>query len=231
MPVRGGPRSPKPKPQPRTTKPKRGATPSDSGTESAVAKKRRDQIVTAATDIIAREGIHKFSLARIEQRVKMSRGQLTYYFRTKESILLAVFDRMLARMFAEAVAEGMKAGLGAPGEGRVMDRVRFALGKLMDTGGADTADLRVLAHAFHAQVRHRPDFRAKLAEVNTGWRAHVAADVAACGVANPAAVASVIMALFQGLSEQLTVDPNAFDRKAVAEICVRLLGTLFEEPS
>lgn len=225
MPTRGGTRTAK------VRTPKGVPAPSRNGQQSAVARKRRDQIVTAATAIIAREGIHKFSLARIEQKVRMSRGQLTYYFRTKESILLAVFDRMLERMLAAALAEGMKAGLGGPGEGRVMERVRFALDKLMDTGGADTADLRVLAHAFHAQVRHRPDFKAKLAEVNTGWRAHVAADVAACGVAHPAAVASVIMALFMGLTEQLTVDPDAFDRAAVAAVCVRLLGTLFEEPS
>ena len=188
--------------------------------------------MTAATEIIASEGIHKLSLARIEQRVKMSRGQLTYYFRTKESILLAVFDRMLARLFAEAVAEGEKAGIGPPGDGRVMDKFRHAIGKLMATGGAESADLRVLAHAFLAQVRHRPDFKAKLAEVNTGWREHVAADVAACGIAAPpTAVASIIMALFQGLTEQLAVDPAAFDRAAVADLCFRMLGTLFEVPS
>lgn len=230
MPVRPGARKVAPRARAASAGPSASPTPSRNGTETAVARRRRDQIVTAATAIIAREGIHKFSLARIEQRVRMSRGQLTYYFRTKESILLAVFDRMLARLFAEAVAEGVKAGLGPPGEGRVMDRFRHGMRKLMDTGGADTADLRALAHAFHAQVRHRPDFKAKLAEVNAGWRAHVATDVAACGVADPAAVASVIMALYQGLTEQLTVDPAAFDRKAVAGICVRLIGTLFEEP-
>lgn len=209
--------------------------PSANGTESATARAWRDRIITAATDIIASEGIQKFSLGGIERhlgkrRRKISRGQLTYYFRTKEDILLAVFDRMLARMFAEAVAEGAKVGIGPPGDGRVMDRLRYGLGKLMRTGGSDTADLRVLAHAFHAQVRHRPDFQAKLAQVNAGMRAHIAADVAADGVANPTVVASVIMALFQGLTEQLAVDPDAFDRAAVCELCVRLLGTLFEGP-
>lgn len=229
MPARAGTQKPKPRPA-------LPLTPSADGTGSATARKWRDAIVSAATEIIASEGIHKLSLGRIERhlearRRKLSRGQLTYYFRTKEDILIAVFDRMLLRMFTEALAEGAKAGLGAPGEGRVMERVRFALEKLMATGGADTAELRVLAHAFLAQVRHRPDFRAKLAQVNAGWRAHVAADVAACGVANPAVVASVIMALFQGLTEQLTVDPDAFDRPAVAELCLRLLGTLFEVPT
>jgi len=229
MPSRIGPSKPKPRPVP--------PTPSANGTESATARKWRDAIVTAATDIIASEGIHKLSLGRIERhlekrRRKLSRGQLTYYFRTKEDILLAVFDRLLARLFAEAVAEGEKVGIGPPGDGRVMDRFRYGLGKLMATGGAHTAELRVLAHAFLAQVRHRPDFKAKLAGVNTGWRAHIAADVAASGIAAPpTAVASIIMALFQGLTEQLAVDPDAFDRPAVAELCLRMLGTLFEVPS
>ncbi|MBY0461465.1 MAG: TetR/AcrR family transcriptional regulator, partial [Gemmataceae bacterium] len=59
---------------------------------SEVAVARREQILEAAEAIIAGHGIQKLSLAQIEQRAGMSRGQLTYYFPTKESILLAVFD-------------------------------------------------------------------------------------------------------------------------------------------
>src|SRR3712207_15138 len=81
--------------------------------DSAVARKRRDEIVTAATEIIAGEGLHRLSLARIEARTGMTRGQLTYYFPAKESILLAVFDRMLDRMIAAAVADMAAQGLGA----------------------------------------------------------------------------------------------------------------------
>jgi AcrR family transcriptional regulator len=199
--------------------------------ESATVRKRRDEIVTAATDIIATEGIHKLSLARIEQRVKMSRGQLTYYFRKKEHILLAVFDRMLLRMIAEATADGERAGVGTPGDGRMLDKFRYGMGRMMASGGADVADLRALVHTFLAQVQHEPDYRRKLAEANAGWRAHVAADVTATGTTTaPLAVASVVMALFQGLGDQLAVDPDAFDRAAVAELCYQLLGTLFEGP-
>src|SRR5262249_56311529 len=58
---------------------------------SDVAQLRREQIMDAAEAIIAQEGIHRLSLNRIEKKVgKMSRGQLTYYFPNKESILLAV---------------------------------------------------------------------------------------------------------------------------------------------
>ena len=222
------------RPGPRKAPPRRrpAAVSAEPG-ESATVRKRRDEIVSAATDIIATEGLHKLSLARIEQRVKMSRGQLTYYFRKKEHILLAVFDRMLLRMIAEAMADGERAGVGAPGDGRVVDKFRYGMGRMMASGGADAADLRALVHTFLAQVQHEPDYRRKLAEANAGWRDHVATDVAATGTtaAPPRAVASVVMALFQGLGDQLAVDPDAFDRTAVAELCFHLLGTLFEGPS
>src|SRR5438552_6465879 len=56
---------------------------------------RREQIVDAAVAIIAEQGLQNLSLSEIESKVGMSRGQLTYYYKAKEDILLAVFDRLL----------------------------------------------------------------------------------------------------------------------------------------
>src|SRR5262249_4789604 len=71
---------------------------------SETARRRRDEIMDAAEAIIAEAGIDELSLAKIEQRAGMSRGQLTYYFPTRESILLAVYDRMLRRMIRAFLA-------------------------------------------------------------------------------------------------------------------------------
>src|SRR5579872_7376994 len=60
---------------------------------------RREQIVEAAVAVIAEQGIQNLSLSEVETRAGMSRGQLTYYFPTKEEILLAVFDRLLQLMY------------------------------------------------------------------------------------------------------------------------------------
>ncbi|MFY7954178.1 MAG: TetR/AcrR family transcriptional regulator [Armatimonadaceae bacterium] len=203
----------------------------DAGGDSPTARKRRDEIVTAATEIIASEGLHRLSLGRIETRCHMSRGQLTYYFKSKEDILLAVFDRMLSNMIREAVATAEKSGVARPGEVAVLDRVRHALDKTMAGQGPEQTELHSLIHTFMAQVRHREDYRRKLAAANAGWRQHIAADISAsAGVAPlpvpPAAVASIVMALFQGLGGQLAVDPEAFDRAAVADACLRLLAPL-----
>lgn len=201
--------------------------------ESPVARKRRDEIVSAATDIIASEGLHRLSLGRIEERIGMSRGQLTYYFPAKEDILLAVFDRMLARMIREAVADAERSGVSPPGVGSPLARLRHGLTRMLFGGGPGKPDeLPALVHTFMAQVRHRDDYRKKLAMANAGWRAHLAADVAAAAGPTPPApppvVASIMMALFQGLSGQLAVDPEAFDRAAVAATCVKLLAPLLE---
>src|SRR5687767_4781808 len=92
---------------------------------SDVAQLRRDQVMDAAEAVIAGEGIHKLSLTRIEDRAGMSRGQLTYYFPTKESILLAVFERMLRRMIEQALrGDGPK-----PMTGRAWECLRHGIGE------------------------------------------------------------------------------------------------------
>src|SRR5436309_663739 len=60
---------------------------------------RREQIIEAAVAVITEQGIQNLSLSEIENKAGMSRGQLTYYFRVKEDILLAVFDRLLQLMY------------------------------------------------------------------------------------------------------------------------------------
>lgn len=199
--------------------------------DTTVAQRRRDEIVTAATDIIATEGLHRLSLAKIEERIGMSRGQLTYYFPAKEDILLAVFDRMLERMIHEAIADAERSGVSRPCVGPAIDRVKHGMDRMMKGDGSDNSELLSLVHTFMAQVRHREDYRRKLAAANAGWRQHVAADIAASAGAAPmtvppAAAASIVMALFQGLGGQLAVDPEAFDRTAVADACLRLLAPL-----
>ncbi len=195
--------------------------------DTVVARRHRDDIVAAATGIIATEGIHKFSLGRIESRLNMSRGQLTYYFRTKETILLAVFDRMLFRMIEEMIADAARSGFGPPGSGQgsVYERAKFGLTRMLSQPDGEKADLFSLVHTFLAQIRHRPDFRAKLAAANAGWRSHIVADMETDDPA-ASAKASLIMALFQGLGDQMAVDPDALDRPAVLRACLEFLRPL-----
>jgi AcrR family transcriptional regulator len=202
----------------------------DSGL-SDTAQLRRDQIMDAAEAIIAGQGIHRLSLARIEKRAGMSRGQLTYYFPTKESILLAVFDRMLRRMIEQA----MRSDGPRPMTGRAWECVRHGLARHLDPNWPSPAarDFFSLVYTFLAQMGHREDYRNKLSELYRQWREFIAADVAG-SVPEPRPVpprvaAGLIQALFHGLGMQLAVDPEAFDRGEMLAACVRLLAPLFRQ--
>ena len=98
----------------------------------------------------------------------------------------------------------------------------------------EKAELFSLVHTFQAQIRHRPDFKAKLAAANANWRAHIVADIEALdpmpGSIPASAKASIIMALFQGLGDQLAVDAAALDRPAVLAACLEILRPLLGVP-
>lgn len=191
---------------------------------------RRGQIVEAAVAVIAEKGLHNLSLSEIETKAGMSRGQLTYYFPTKEAILLAVFDRVL-QLIHERV--------GTPG-GRDEDEVggwewvQHLFTKILG-GPPVTPVFAVLQYTFLAQIGQREDFRRRLAEVYEEWRTNLgrglAADAGARRVgrkASPRAVATVVQALLHGLAMQAAADPDAFDRDEVLNLCLDLLGTYLE---
>jgi AcrR family transcriptional regulator len=196
---------------------------------SEVALARREQILDASEAIIAGHGIQELSLKKIEDLADMSRGQLTYYFPTKESILLAVYDRMLRRMIRDAMrGDGPK-----PMTGRAWECVQFGLKKHLEPNWPPSAgkDLFSLLFTFLAQMGHREDYRKRLSKWYSEWRSFIAADVAGSvpepRTVSPRVLAALVQALFHGLDVQLMMDPDAFDRQEMFAACVRLLAPLF----
>lgn len=195
--------------------------------DSDVARLRREQVLEAAEAIVASEGLPKLSLGRIERRTKMSRGQLTYYFPTKEAILIALFERMLRRMLAEAMADPAAP---QPGTGRAWECATFAFTRKLDQPPT-SRDFLSLLYTFLAQMNHREDFRRRLAGWWDEWRSMIAQDIETSVPAPrpvaPRVAASIIQALLNGLSMQLAVDPKAFDPAEMAEACLYMLAPLF----
>jgi AcrR family transcriptional regulator len=188
-----------------------------------LAAKRREQIVEAAMTIIAKEGIDRLSLGRIQKAVGMARGHLTYFFPTKEAILLAVVDRMLAEHKTR-----MEADQDCPKPGRAGGReiARFMLSKPMSDTPTGRDFLSVMA-TFTAQMNHRADYRAKVAGMQADWRRHLSAAIAPGSTEPPELAASILMALTMGLNGQLAANPAAFDRNLMAAACDKLLAPLF----
>jgi AcrR family transcriptional regulator len=209
-----------------------------------IAGIRREQIIEAAVAVIAEQGLHNLSLSEIENRAGMSRGQLTYYFPTKEEILLAVFDRLLHLMYqrlgrpegAEPPGEGCAA---SPHNGKPEGECQVGAWEVMNylfdallRRGPVSPEFHALQYTFLSQIGYREDFRRRLASLYEEWRSRMAAglkDDLARGVSRravpPRAMASLVQALLHGLSMQAAADPNAFDREEMVKLCLDVLGT------
>jgi AcrR family transcriptional regulator len=197
---------------------------------------RREQIVAAAVDIIVHHGLHNLSLSKIESAAKMKRGQLTYYFPTKEEILLAVFDRLLLLMCQRMEAvEGSREEIeqNRTAWEAVQGLLRMVLGP--PRPGDLGPEFAALQYTFLAQIAHRDDFRQRLASLYEDWRGGCArhwertakkASPLARSV-SPRTLASFFQSIIHGLFMQIAADPRAFDRSEMLHLCVGVLAPLF----
>jgi AcrR family transcriptional regulator len=190
---------------------------------------RRGQIVEAAVAVITERGIQRLSLSAIEKKAGMSRGQLTYYFKAKEDILLAVFDRLLQLLYERVGKEAQKRGA-SPCEMPGWQWTRHLLESVVLRPRA-SAEFDCLQHTFLSQIGHRKDFRDRLATLYEEWRTGMGQGLASDLIPNvnvsPRALATFVQAILHGLSVQLMADPNAFDRREVLDLVVGLLSPYF----
>jgi AcrR family transcriptional regulator len=61
---------------------------------------RRDQIVAAARECVVRHGFHGASMGQIAAQAQMSVGQIYRYFPSKEAIVHAIVERIVAQRLA-----------------------------------------------------------------------------------------------------------------------------------
>jgi AcrR family transcriptional regulator len=196
------------------------------------AQTRREQIVEAAVAIIAEQGLDRLSLSRIEERAGMSRGQLTYYFPTREDILLAVFDRLLL-----LIKQRVESGEGPCAiDGTGWERVRQFL-TMFVLRPPTMPEFHALQYTFLAQMGHRDDLRARLAALYEEWRQHLAADLEpevarrnGRKTASARTLASFIQAVLHGLTMQRAADPDAYDREEMLALFLHLLGNYLQAP-
>jgi AcrR family transcriptional regulator len=194
---------------------------------STIAELRRGQVIEAAVAIIAEQGLQNLSLSEIENRAGMSRGQLTYYFPTKEDILLAVFDRLLELMYQRMGKPPADAD-GAEGGGWELIRHVFTT---VLTHPPSCPGLGALQYTFLSQIGHREDFRRRMAGLYEEWRGGMAHELgrgARDRSVSPRALATLVLAILHGLGVQAAADPNAFDRQEMLKLCLELLGNYLE---
>ncbi len=188
---------------------------------------RREQIVRATIRCLAREGYTRLTMKKVAREAGVSQGILHYYFADKRAMLAATLEvvtRDLDRRVAAAQSR---------------------------TGRDPAARLRALVRACLEVAVRRPEFWVvfvefwgemlhdrRLRELNTAVATRtrrLLARLIAEGVrsgrfraVDPMRAAAVVLGLIDGLSLQLTFDPNAFSvaeaTRVSAEALDRYLG-------
>jgi len=170
---------------------------------------RREQIVRATIRCLSREGYTRLTMKKVAREAGVSQGILHYYFADKRAMLAATLEvatRDLDRRVAAAQSR---------------------------TGGDPAARLRALVRACLEVAVRRPEFWVvfvefwgemlhdrRLRDLNTAVYTRtrrLLARLIAEGVrsgrfraVDPARAAAVVLGLVDGLSLQLTFDPDAF---------------------
>ncbi|HWY87040.1 MAG TPA: TetR family transcriptional regulator C-terminal domain-containing protein, partial [Gemmataceae bacterium] len=154
--------------------------------------------------------------------------QLTYYFPTKEEILLAVFDHLLQLLHQRAHGCLAAEVPQEPGWERFLHFFR-----LLMLQPPDAPEFHSLQYTFLSQIGHREDFRLRLAKLYEEWRSHgtehLERDLAerpAVRPVSPRALDTLVQAILHGLAMQSAVDPQAIgDAGEMAHLCLDMLRT------
>ncbi|KTF09235.1 TetR/AcrR family transcriptional regulator [Pseudoalteromonas sp. 10-33] len=112
-------------------------------TDPAIAKARRDQVLTAAAECFRRKGFHAAGMAEISRTAGMSAGHIYNYFESKEAIIESIIEKDMEEMFS--IFEHFE---GQPEDTLtvLLNGLNMGVQRHMDTGEC-AVDLEMLAEA------------------------------------------------------------------------------------
>jgi TetR/AcrR family transcriptional regulator, fatty acid metabolism regulator protein len=184
---------------------------------------RREQIVRATVRCLARAGYTRLTMKKVAREAGVSQGILHYYFADKRAILtatLAAVSRDLDRRVAAAQSR-----TGRDPAARLRALVRACL-----EVAVARPEFWVVFVEFWGEMMHDRRLREVNAEVYDRTRrliARLIGDGIRTGhfrPVDPARAAAVVLGLIDGVSLQLTFDPEAFGVAEAARFCDDALG-------
>ncbi len=187
-----------------------------------VAPERRAAIVRATIRCLARDGYASLTMKRIAAEAGVSPGILHYYFRDKRAILGRAAATVMADLDRRVATEARGA---QDARGHLRALLRACLRAATESRDFWTVFIELWGEAFHDQELARLNRRAYVrarrllaAGVARGTAAGAFRQVA------PGEAAAVILALVDGLSLQLTFDPDLMPLGRAVRLAEEALG-------
>lgn len=184
---------------------------------------RREQIVRATVRCLAREGYTRLTMKKVAREAGVSQGILHYYFADKRAILVATLEAVSRDLDRRVGAAQSRTGRDPAARLRALVRacLEVAVGR---------PEFWVVFVEFWGEMMHDRRLREVNAEVYTRTRRLIGRLIAE-GVAagrfrpvDPPRAAAVVLGLVDGVSLQLTFDPEAFSLAEAARFCDDALG-------
>ena len=166
---------------------------------SALPSDKRDAILRAATEIFARHGYFQAQVADVARAAGVAAGTVYLYFRSKDDLLISIFERTMR----EAIAEG-RAALAALDDPR--ERLARAARLHLERLGRD----RDLAVVFQVELRQSTKFMERFSSTQLreylGIIREVIAQGQAAGVFRREVSATVAAKLFFGMLDEMATN-------------------------
>ena len=190
---------------------------------------RRSQIIHAARQLVATEGLEKLTIGELERRLAFTRGVITYHFKSKDEIV----DELLESAIREIDAATQSASRKSRGPA---ERVRAVLQETLRGFLEHTEAARILmafwgripsdARARRTNARLYAAYRRQARRLfESGRGAGAFADVDAD------AAAVLLVGVVIGIACQVYFQPGAIDPDAALELASEMvLGRLLRKP-
>ena len=182
---------------------------------------RREDILRAAYDVAARQGLEALTLRAVAARADVSHGTVLFHFKRKRELVASLLDRVLYATAVLRVSDTV-ARIVRPSE-----RLHALLRAEMDRLSTDPRHFRLLLDCWTIGVRSAPirqKIRVALEQYRGGFTAigdaivngefpsaESGRRVDAATTVTGAGVAAVAVSLIHGCALQAVIDPKGFD--------------------
>jgi AcrR family transcriptional regulator len=189
--------------------------------ESTLESKRRNQIISAARQVFSRKGYDGATVGEIAETAGVSKGLIYHYFRSKGDILLATAETMMNRF--EEHMEFMSTAK-ATASDKILAAQHMHTGEMIK----EWEFVQILLEFWSESVR-RPEIARPYAQMFRKARVYLAAIIEngiASGEFRPVPakeVASLMIAMADGLTIQRMLDARAFTWRSVSDAMDDLL--------
>ncbi len=184
---------------------------------------RREQIVRATIRCLARDGYTRLTMKRVAREAGVSQGILHYYFADKRAMLAATLEAVTRDLDRRVAAAQSRTGRDARARLRALVRACLEV-------AVSRPEFWVVFVEFWGEMLHDRRLRDLNTAVYSRTRRLIGRLIAE-GVragrfrpVDPRRASAVVLGLIDGLSLQLTFDPEAFGVAEAARFCDDALG-------